>query len=231
MTTILAVDASTNACSVALFSRGQVFVDSRMLPRAHTQFLLPMIDELLTKSSTSMREVQKIAFAAGPGSFTGLRVCVGTVQGLAFALDIPVIPVSTLQVMAQLAIDEYALAEGSLIFPALDARMGELYWGQYRAHNGVATANVADMLIVPASIQVSSQVGLAVGVGDGWLQRESFAEVVGDIRVESEFYPRADALLTLAQTELLAAQAVAAEHAQPVYLRDSVAWKKSGKSV
>lgn len=176
-----------------------------------------------------MAEVESIAFTAGPGSFTGLRVCVGTVQGLAFALDIPVIPISTLQVMAQLAIEEYSLGEGSLVFPALDARMGELYWGQYSVRNGLADANAADGLVVPKSIKVDCHAEVAVGVGDGWLQQENFAEVVGNIRVESDFYPRADAMLTLAQTASLAAQAIPAEQAQPVYLRDSVAWKKSEK--
>lgn len=222
MTTLLAIDASTSACSVALLREGQVFEDYRDLPRAHTRFLLPMVDEMLAAHSLALAELDALAFTAGPGSFTGLRVAIATVQGLAFAAELPVVPVSTLASMAQHYAASHNLAEGAVLLPALDARMDEVYFGRYEWREGRVTALHEDRLLAPESVVDTA--AASAGIGDGWRYAQRFADrpAVIDMAVS----PRAGAALQLAQQVYAAGQAVTADCAQPVYLRDSVAWKK-----
>jgi tRNA threonylcarbamoyladenosine biosynthesis protein TsaB len=228
MTSILAIDAATEACSVALLDGDKVREDFRMLPRTHTQFLLPMVDQQLRESGRRLQDLDAIAFTAGPGSFTGLRIACAVVQGLAYAADIPVIPISTLQAMGQLALQENELGEGDEIYPVLDARMSEVYWGAYRVSNGLALAACHDQLSAPPEFDFSlSNSEKSVGVGNGWQYRQAFSLDVLPVKVIEEFYPRAAAMLPLAEKRFTDSDFVSAEQAQPVYLRDSVAWQKS----
>lgn len=228
MTSILAIDAATEACSVALLDGDKVREDFRMLPRTHTQFLLPMVDQQLRESGRRLQDLDAIAFTAGPGSFTGLRIACAVVQGLAYAADIPVIPISTLQAMGQLALQENELEEGDEIYPVLDARMSEVYWGAYRVSNGLALAACHDQLSAPSEFDFSlSNSKKSVGVGNGWQYRQAFSLDVLPATVIEECYPRAAAMLPLAEKRFTDSDFVTAEQAQPVYLRDSVAWQKS----
>ncbi|AKH69521.1 tRNA threonylcarbamoyl adenosine modification protein YeaZ [Spongiibacter sp. IMCC21906] len=228
MTSILAIDAATEACSVALLDGDKVREDFRMLPRTHTQFLLPMVDQQLRESGRRLHDLDAIAFTAGPGSFTGLRIACAVVQGLAYAADIPVIPISTLQAMGQLALQEDELEEGDEIYPVLDARMSEVYWGAYRVSNGLALAACHDQLSAPSELNFSlSNSEKSVGVGNGWQYRQAFSLDVLPVKVIEECYPRAAAMLPLAEKRFTDSDFVSAEQAQPVYLRDSVAWQKS----
>ena len=227
MSSLLAIEASTEACSVALLHQGREIEDFRMLPRAHTQFLLPMVAEILANAGLSLAQIDAIGFAAGPGSFTGLRVCAGVVQGLAFSQDIPVVAVSTLQAMAQDHLSKHDLNEGDIILPSLDARMDELYWGEYQLAAGFAEAMSPDSLRTPESIAILSGSGRAVGIGSGWAYQSRFNLDREIDSIDLDVYPRAGAVLQLAQRAFLAGQYTSAELAQPVYLRDSVAWQKS----
>src|SRR5690606_19863123 len=132
MARILALDTATDACSVALNIDGEVTEDFIVAPQEHTRRLLPMVDGLLAAGQIALGDLDAIAFTRGPGSFTGLRICVGVVQGLAFGADLPVIGVSTLLTMTASAQRLLNLEPTSLVLPALDARMGELYWGLYQ---------------------------------------------------------------------------------------------------
>jgi tRNA threonylcarbamoyladenosine biosynthesis protein TsaB len=233
MISLLALEASTEACSVALLHNGKLVEDFRMLPRAHTQFLLPMVDEILRGNELRLQDLDGIAFAVGPGSFTGLRVCAGVVQGLAFAAEKPVIAISTLQAMAQHAVQDLGLPEAAIILPALDARMDEVYWGHYCVRDGFAHAVAEDRLSAPEalllSLQDSQQVtgGGAVGIGSGWQYCSRIALALPASNMHIETYPRASAVLSLAEQAFARGELLSAEEAQPVYLRDSVAWQKS----
>ena len=133
MTTLLALDTATEACSVALLHDGRVLSHYEVAPRMHAQRLLPMIQQLLGEAGIAASALDAIAFGRGPGAFTGVRIAIGVVQGLAFALDRPVLPVSNLAVLAQRALREQGATQ---VAAAIDARMDEVYWGCYRAEAG-----------------------------------------------------------------------------------------------
>ena len=145
MPNILAIETATEACSAALIisenGNMKVYERFQLAPREHTKLILPMLDEVLAEARIKLRDVDAIAFGRGPGAFTGLRIAAGIAQGLALSVDKPVIPVSTLQALATQALDESNFDESNLdecnkgdatIISALDARMGEIYWGEFK---------------------------------------------------------------------------------------------------
>lgn len=235
MSKILALDTSTQACSVALSIDGEVREDFRDIPRQHTQLLLPMVQQILADAGLTLSQLDGIAFGRGPGSFTGLRICTGVVQGLALGADLPVAPISTLAALALQARDEYQ-ADG--VLAALDARMDELYWGAYRfdanplqplliGEERVCTAERVE----PIDPQLLSQ-GRWIGYGTGWCYLERLPAVLRQSveLVQEPREPRAAAIARLGAGVIQAGQGVLPEQALPVYLRDNVA-KKKGEQV
>ncbi len=126
---LLAIETSSDACSVALYQNGAILAREAIIPQQHSQQLLPMVTVLLAEAESSLTACDAIAFGRGPGSFTGVRMAAGVAQGLAFGLDIPVIPVSTLAAIAWAA--RTSNPEGYLL-ATLDARMQQLYWAVYQ---------------------------------------------------------------------------------------------------
>ncbi|MCW8196473.1 tRNA (adenosine(37)-N6)-threonylcarbamoyltransferase complex dimerization subunit type 1 TsaB [Proteobacteria bacterium 005FR1] len=228
MTKILALDTSTDACSVAINVDGEIHEDFVVAPQDHTRRLLPMVDHLLSKSSLALRDVDAIAFTHGPGSFTGLRICVGIVQGLAFGANLPVIGVSTLEIMAMSAQRLLGLAAGTPILPVLDARMGEVYWALYRL---VASESRPDCLLVD---QVSPPEDLVsqfeqsnlylVGGGCPVLDQDQMKHF--GVSCQAQFYPHAYDLARLAPELLASGHTQSALDANPVYIRNEVSWEK-----
>lgn len=229
MSTILAVDASSDACSVALLKGGQVFGEFILAPREHTQRLLPMIDGLLADHQTSLSGLDAIAYGRGPGSFTGIRICLGVVQGLAFSCDLPVIGVSTLQTIAVGAIRQFSLLPGDRVLVALDARMNEIYGAVFECSSG-APLIIADEFVGPASdlegcpSLLESESHQLTKVGGGC--HYEFVQSIAAKNEDQQLLPRAEDMLVIAEQAFQRQQFVRAEEAQPVYLRDSVAWKK-----
>ncbi|CAA0087390.1 tRNA threonylcarbamoyladenosine biosynthesis protein TsaB [Zhongshania aliphaticivorans] len=227
MTSLLAIEASTEACSVALFHQGHIREDFRLLPRAHTRYLLPMVDQILTEAGISLSSVDAIGFSAGPGSFTGLRVCAGVVQGLAFAADLPVVAVSTLQALAQGWGEQISLRNGDILLPAIDARMDEVYWGRYCYRDGFCEEVEPDSLRSPETICITESTGRVFGLGNGWVYEPRFDIESTLNNIVIDVHPRAQSILKLAVRDYERGNYIAAEQAQPVYLRDSVAWQKT----
>jgi tRNA threonylcarbamoyladenosine biosynthesis protein TsaB len=232
MPRLLAIDTSTEACSVALLDDAGIserFVDA---PREHVQRLLPMVDDLLAENHIALRDIDAIAFGCGPGSFTGLRICLGVVQGLAYGANLPVIPVSTLAALAQSAVDN-AMVAGTYIVSAIDARMDEIYCGWYRLGADGLVVAVADpeaaneRVCAPEAItMLDIGAANAIGVGSGWRHIARIPlQSITDIRVAQ--LPHAAAVAALALPRWLAGAHLTAEQAQPVYLRNDVAWAKS----
>ena len=131
---ILIIDTSTEACSAALSINGQVTSLFEIAPRIHTKLILPMIDQVLKQKNVTVNQLTAIAWGRGPGSFTGVRIGSGIMQGLALGSDKPVLPISTLAAMAQQAIEQ---ANAEYVMAAIDARMGEVYWGLYQNVEGL----------------------------------------------------------------------------------------------
>ena len=226
MTTILAIDTSTTACSVALSCNGDVRQESVNTPREHTRLVLPMVDKLLAMAGISLTGVDVLAFTGGPGSFTGLRIGFGVIQGLAFGADIPVIPVSTLKVMAHRAMGDMSLRHG-LILPALDARMNEIYWGLYQVVEGRVEVYMADAVSSPEDMLAAIAVPVDAGVGDGWSLLQSGSLV--PVQVNSALTPDALSIIDIAQPLFASGAARPVEKVELSYIRNEVTWKKRTK--
>ncbi|HED40783.1 MAG TPA: tRNA (adenosine(37)-N6)-threonylcarbamoyltransferase complex dimerization subunit type 1 TsaB, partial [Chromatiales bacterium] len=126
---LLAIDTATEACSAALSINGEISERYEIAPRQHATLILPMIDSLLSEAGITLAQMDAIAFGRGPGAFTGVRIGVGVVQGLAFSIERPVVPVSSLAAMAYGAMAKF---NATNVLAGIDARMGEVYWGAYQ---------------------------------------------------------------------------------------------------
>lgn len=221
---ILIIDTATEACSVALEVNEQVFNRFEICPQQHSQRILPMIDEVLKEANVTLQDLDYLAFGRGPGSFTGVRIATGVLQGLALGTGHKVLGISTLAAMAQQA---YAQNQSEQVTAAIDARMSEVYFGQYQLKHKVMTLVGLEQVLPPeqgaALLSDSSEM---FGVGTGWLAYPELdladkVEVLADI-----LYPNALYMLPLAKALIDEGKAVEVEDIQPVYLRDKVTWKK-----
>lgn len=220
MTTLLALDTATEACSVALLHDGRVLSHYEVIPRMHAQRLLPMVQTLLDQAGLALSQVDGIAFGRGPGAFTGVRIAVGVVQGLAFALERPVLPVSNLACLAQRAWREHGARQ---VAAAIDARMDEVYWGCFRL-DGEEMRPLGREAVLPPEQAGLPDGGEWFGAGTGWGTFAARLPVVAACQADA--LPHAEDLLTLARFAWARGEAVAADEAQPVYLRDNVATPK-----
>ena len=223
---ILAIETATEACSAALLIDNEVIERFKVAPREHGDLILPMVDDLLHEAGVSLAQLDALAFGRGPGSFTGVRMATGVVQGLAFSADLPVAAVSTLSAVAQQVVTE---AADKTIYCALDARMGEVYWCEYKVLNGCLQAVSDEQVIAPNRLQVEPAKA-AIGIGHGWdTYGEELSQIVqaGQLGLLPAALPRAREVAQLACRLVENGQLVGAENALPVYLRDNVAKKKA----
>ncbi|MEW5755510.1 MAG: tRNA (adenosine(37)-N6)-threonylcarbamoyltransferase complex dimerization subunit type 1 TsaB [Pseudomonadota bacterium] len=219
---ILAIDTSTEVCSVALNLDGVVYEEFTREPRKHSDLVLVMTDRLLSAAGLKVADLDAIAFGRGPGGFTGLRIAAGVAQGLAFGADLPVIPISTLAAHAQGIHREYG-AERVLI--ANDAGMQEVYWGAFQWDGRTMIAAVPEAVGRAETIVVPQTVQPWVGAGSGWRHYRAVLEArigAGLAQCYADSFPRAHDIAVMAEAPLRAGQAVSAEHAVPVYVRDNV---------
>ncbi|QKE62377.1 tRNA (adenosine(37)-N6)-threonylcarbamoyltransferase complex dimerization subunit type 1 TsaB [Aquipseudomonas campi] len=224
MTTLLALDTATEACSVALLHDGKVLSHYEVIPRLHAQRLLPMIQTLLGEAGVELSALDAIAFGRGPGAFTGIRIAIGVVQGLAFALDRPVLPVSNLAVLAQRALREHGAQQ---VAAAIDARMDEVYWGCYRAEQGEMRLQGVEAVLPPEQASLPrGAAGEWFGAGTGW-GTYGARIAVQPAGQDGGMLPHAEDLLQLARFAWARGEGLPADQAQPVYLRDKVATPKA----
>ncbi|AYA40280.1 tRNA (adenosine(37)-N6)-threonylcarbamoyltransferase complex dimerization subunit type 1 TsaB [Xenorhabdus nematophila] len=225
-TRILAIDTATEACSVALLNDGLVEAQFEISPREHTQRILPMVQEVLLKSNVSLQQLNALAFGRGPGSFTGVRIGVGIAQGLALGAELPMIGVSSLKTMAQGA---FRLKGATNVLVAIDARMGEIYWGQYsRNSQGVWQGDETEAVLKPEQAQemMNSLSGEWAIAGTGWETYPQLLDSHLTLITSNVTLPQAEDMLPLALQMWEAGEATAVENAEPVYLRNEVTWKK-----
>ena len=224
MPKILAIETATEACSAALRCGAALLERSEVAPRRHAELILTMIESLLAEAGIARAQLDGIAVGRGPGAFTGVRLAIAVAQGLALALDIPVVPVSSLAALAQ-----DAPFGGAAILAVIDAHMGEIYAGAFRRGAdglvealGEETVGKADELILPHHARES---GTCV-VGTGWKSyRDALAPRLSapPVFADGARYPQARAIARLAVPLFAAGRGVAPEQALPVYLRDKVA--------
>ncbi len=221
---ILAIDTTEQACSAALLLEGGIREKFEVVPRQHSQLLLPMVESLLSEAGLALAQLDALAFARGPGSFTGVRIATAVAQGLAMAADLPVVPVSSLLALAQGAAGRHTAQR---VLAVLDARMQELYW--------LPCERDGDGLVQPLGEErVSAPDAVHLPVEGPWLVAGSGAAAHGEalaaladgrVALDPEARVHAADVARLAAPLLAAGETVAAADARPVYLREQVAQK------
>lgn len=219
MSVILALDSSTEACSCALAIKGDVFEKFEIIPRLHTQYILPMIKGLMAEHDLNFTDLDGIAVGAGPGSFTGIRIAAGVAQGIAFGADLPLIPVSTLAAMAQQSLD----SGSPYIFSCLDARINEVYWAVYSVQSNKIELEIAEQLCKPDLVELNIKDSCyAVGSGMNFIGQMSLKTQSLIESFDSSVYPRAGAIAELATGYFVEGMAIKPEDFSPTYLRNKV---------
>lgn len=215
---LLAIETSTEACSVAVWMDGELRERHELAPRRHTQLVLPWAEQLLAEAGLRKSQLDAIAVGRGPGAFTGVRLAIALVQGLALALDRPVLPISTLAVLAM-------QGQGARILAAIDARMGEVYLGTFlRDDDGMVSADGAETIVPPAQAPLPRQV--VVGVGSGYSAEGGLlvTRLGGQLQgFDASALPRASDLARLAARAYRRGEAMPPDALEPAYLRDKVA--------
>ncbi|MGB1261717.1 MAG: tRNA (adenosine(37)-N6)-threonylcarbamoyltransferase complex dimerization subunit type 1 TsaB [Cognaticolwellia sp.] len=221
----LAIDASTEACSVAITHNDKQFSEYELCPQSHSLRLLPMVDSVLKQANCQLSDLDGIIFGQGPGSFTGVRIGIGVTQGLAFSAQLPARGVSTLQAMAQQAYIDHGERR---VIAAIDARMSEVYTCYFEAdEQGIMQPKSAEAVLKPELVG-SYYDGLtlpAYGVGTGWDAYAELATLKTNADSPEILFPTAQAMLAIGQIDFTE-HSVDAEQAQPKYVRDTVSWKK-----
>lgn len=224
---ILAIDTATEACSVALQDNDSIHAHFELCQREHTQRILPLVQALLNQNALSLSQIDALAFGRGPGSFTGVRIGIGIAQGLALGAKLPMIGVSTLVTLAQGA---YRKTGATRVLVAIDARMGEVYWAEYqRDEQGVWRGEESEAVLKPQAVnaRLMALSGEWATAGTGWQAWPEMAQGSGITLVDGGItLPAAEDMLPLALRAFEQQETVPVEQAEPVYLRNEVAWKK-----
>jgi tRNA threonylcarbamoyladenosine biosynthesis protein TsaB len=214
---LLALDSSSEWCTAALWFDGRIHVREEHAGQRHSQLILPMIDALLQEAGWSVRQLDGIAFGAGPGSFTGLRIACGVAQGLALAAALPVAAVGTLECLAE-------ASDAGRVIGALDARMGEVYFAAFeREHDGWCTVSEP---VLCRPLEAPRLVGEWVGCGSGFA---AHAEALGQryagqlSGVRADRFPHAREVAAIGVRALARGEGVDPAAAAPLYIRDKVA--------
>lgn len=230
MNNILAIETSSEACSVALTTESGSLERFEHAPMKHAELVLPMVESLLADAGLSLKQLDAIAFGRGPGSFTGLRIGIGVVQGLAWGAQRPVVPVSSLAAVAQTFFDHDRPGDIRRVCVAMDARMQEVFSARFVLDdNGLAVPECREQVGPPEQVQCPDPASTGAA-GNGFERFESLVELGSALAVcEPDCWPQASAVCKLAAGWLEDHDGLPAEQAQPVYIRDNVA-KKPGKA-
>ena len=218
---ILALETSTEFCSCALSVDGAVRESHVLAGQAHSELLLPAVARLMADAGLGYAQLDAVAFGAGPGSFTGLRIACGAAQGLAFAHDLPVVPVASLMALAEGSADA---GDGTHVITAFDARMGELYLAAYARVGADWEVLLAPMLARPDALPHLPVRADWLGAGSGFAAcGAALTARYGATSIDATAVPHAAAIASIAQRRLARGDTVPAHLAAPLYVRDKVA--------
>lgn len=231
--TILCIDTSTEACSVALWFQNRLFHQYMVAEREHAKRILLMIDDVLNKAKCSRKVIDLIAYGKGPGSFTGIRIGIGVAQGLGFGLNCRLIGISSLMALAQA---EYRLNHSKYVISLIDARMNEVYMGAYYLNDEQIWVKAVEPIVIsPEKVehyfnqqQKYHQIKLPdfnqwIGVGTGW---QSYSSKLPILALGESILPDSQDFITLIQNQSDTFVLEMAEQAEPLYLRNEVTWNK-----
>lgn len=211
MLTILAIDTSTEACSAALYVDGKISFRYEVAPQKHAALLLNYCDELLAEANITPADLSAVAFGRGPGSFTGVRIATAAAQGIAIAHNMAVIPVSSLQILAQVGYKKFGHEK---IYAGIDARMGEIYFGEYQLNKNNNLMELVGQEVVNKLENLKLEPETK--------QRESYGRIGSAFQKDNTLFPHAEILLEIALEDYKNKKMVEAQVAMPVYLRDNV---------
>ena len=217
MTTLLVVDASSTLCSVALTHQQQTWHLVEEQPRRQAQLLLPMVAEVLKRAQISKHELQGIAYGRGPGSFTGIRIAASVTQGLSLALSLPVCGISSLLALAQAA---FLQTDAAQVLAVMNAHMGEVFWGRFARHADLCQIQGIEQVGIPELCANEIKNFSGALAGDGLTLLPEYDQSLAKLQ------PQASMMLPLALHAWQQGLFSSIEQHLPVYLRDSVAWKK-----
>jgi tRNA threonylcarbamoyladenosine biosynthesis protein TsaB len=220
---LLAIDTATERCSVALRVEGRTIERSIELPRGHADLVLPMVEDVLKEGGLQLRDLDGIAYGRGPGAFTGVRIAVGVVQGLAFGAELPTVGISNLAAVAQ-----QVAREGDRILVCMDARMDQVYWSVFvrEPGNELVISRAPERVDAPDAV-IDGDYTVLAGTGFKAYSNLTSRLTRPDRTVAETALPRATEIALLAETEFRAGRTKAAAEAEPVYVRDQVAHVKS----
>ncbi|MBS0216010.1 MAG: tRNA (adenosine(37)-N6)-threonylcarbamoyltransferase complex dimerization subunit type 1 TsaB [Proteobacteria bacterium] len=217
---LLAIETATEACSVALWSDGEVRERFEIAPRRHAELTLPWCDALLAEAGVARAQLDAIAVGRGPGAFTGVRLAIAIAQGIALGLDRPLVPLSTLQVLAAGA----GAQEGDRVLAAIDARMHEVYWASYRLHDGVPEELSPERVVAPPQVMVEGDGWHGIGTGFSAGEAELATRLAPQLAtVDAAALPHAADLARLAAAAFARGVAISPDLVEPAYLRNNVA--------
>lgn len=237
MSKILAIDSSTEACSVALLNEENIVKRFEIAPRKHAELLLPMVDSVLKEGDIALNQLDAVACCVGPGAFTGLRIAISVAQGLAYAANLPCIAISSLQTLAA---EAFSQSERSICLSSIDARMQEVYFAGFKRGANDLPEEIHPQQVIGAENIIldpaftTERESLVEGkselvkVGTGWevYQHAAMIESLNAQLLPIKF-PNAEMMLAIADDHYLKGELLKPEFLQPVYLRNDVAKKKS----
>ena len=219
MPIILAIETSSELASCALLRGDAIIWRESSGVRTHSQSILPMVQSVLAEAGVTLQQCDAIAFGAGPGSFTGVRTACGIAQGLAFGAGLPVLPMVTLPAMAQACYERTGALD---VLAVLDARMGEVYWAQYHHDGSSWQTVVAPALCAPGEVRPQ---GAPQACGNGFsVYAAAFEGHSLAAAALADVMPHAVQIARLAKAEFEAGAGVPAAAAQPIYLRNKIAF-------
>lgn len=224
MTTILAIDTSTEACSVALQMGDQTIAQFADEPRSHSRLLMPMVQQVLAEAQIKVNQLDAIGVSIGPGSFTGLRIGFAAVQGMAYGADILVVPVSTLELMVATYARQQSAQSGGII-ALLDARMSEFNLGRYQLgeDNQIVSVEADQLVSTEKAVELIEANQPSAIIGDAGSLFESASQYT---ELFTPIYPNAIDILPMAEHQFAQGLAVNIETVDLVYLRGTEAWQR-----
>lgn len=218
---ILAVDASGECCSAAVGGADGFVERSERVGQRHAERMLPMVQAVLRQRSIALGELDGVAFGAGPGAFTGLRIACGIAQGLAYGAGLPVVAIGSLEAMAEAARRDHG---SERVIAALDARMQQVYVGAYAWHGDRWCTEAEPIVTDPAGVPIPEDDGW-LGAGNGFAAYPALTERLRRVisRIDACIVPRARYVGALALPRFAVGDVVSAQDAAPLYVRQRVA--------